>query len=115
MTRHLERRPGRNCPVNGAPCSESQVSQHPSCLRSRQRPEVTQHRRDELGDRRMNVHGPLQNGVWRLGIHDVQDAVNRLVAARTENRRAQDLLTLRVDQRPDKSESYCKRSPTCCS
>ena len=46
----------------------------------------------------MDVHRAPQDGVGRLGVHDVQDAVNGLVTARTQDRGAQNLPARRVDQ-----------------
>src|SRR6266487_2561545 len=42
--------------------------------------EIAQHGRDELRDRRVDVHCPLHDRVWRFRIHDVEDAVNDLVS-----------------------------------
>ena len=48
----------------------------------RQRHEIAEQRRDELRHRRMDMHGALQDRVGRLGVHGVEHAVDRLVAAR---------------------------------
>ena len=43
--------------------------------------ELAEHGRDELRNRRVNVHRPLNDCVRRFRIHDVKDRVNHLVAA----------------------------------
>src|SRR5437016_1159434 len=45
----------------------------------RERCETTEQSRDELGDRRMDVHGALQDGVGRLGVHGVEHAMDGFV------------------------------------
>ena len=45
--------------------------------------EFPEHRRDELGNRGVNVNGPLNHRIRRLGIHDVEDRVNGLITADT--------------------------------
>ncbi len=50
----------------------------------RERCETTEQSRDELGDRRMDVHGALQDGVGRLGVHGVEHAMDGFVAARAQ-------------------------------
>src|SRR6266404_4607276 len=56
------------------------------------RREVAQNRWNELRDRGMDVHRALEHGVGRLGVHDVQHAVDRLVAAGAQKGGAQDRL-----------------------
>ena len=65
-----------------------------------ERRHLLQHRRNELADRGVDVHGARQRGVGRLGGHDVQNAVNGLVAAHPEDGRAQDLAACRRPPRP---------------
>src|SRR6266404_1191916 len=50
-----------------------------------QRLELAQHGWDELRYRRVNVHGPLNDGVRLLRVHDVQDRMDDLVATGTED------------------------------
>lgn len=42
--------------------------------------EFSEHRGDEFGDRGVNVDRSLDYGVRRLGVHDVEDGVDGLVA-----------------------------------
>jgi len=46
---------------------------------------------NQFTHRRMNVHGALQHSVRSTRIHHVQDTVDRLIAAGTENGSSQDL------------------------
>ncbi len=48
----------------------------------------------------MNVHRALQLRIGEAGIHHVEDAMDRLVAARAEDGGAQDALRLGVDDGP---------------
>src|SRR5437016_3811234 len=59
--------------------------------------QFAEHRRDELGDRRMDRHGTLQHRIRRAGIHHVDDAVDRLVTASPEDRGSEDLPRLGID------------------
>ena len=43
--------------------------------------ELAEHGRDELRNRRVNVHRALNDCVRRFGVHDVQDRMNNLVTA----------------------------------
>jgi hypothetical protein len=43
----------------------------------------------------MNVHGPLEKRIRHLSLHDVQDAVDLLVAPGAQDRGAEDLLVFR--------------------
>src|SRR5262249_4331987 len=63
-----------------------------STRRRAERREIAEHRGDEFGDRGMNVNGALQDRVGSLGVHGVEHAVDRLVAARAQERRAENLL-----------------------
>src|SRR5882757_4103373 len=76
--------------------ADSQAS--PLARLFRERCETTEQSRDELGDRRMDVHGALQDGVGRLGVHGVEHAMDGFVTARAQERRPQNLLRLRVDE-----------------
>ncbi len=60
----------------------------------------SQHRRHQFADRRVDVHGARQRGVGRLGRHHVEDGVDDLVAADTEDRRAENLVRSRRRRRP---------------
>ena len=64
------------------------------------RSHVAEHRRDQLGDRRVDGHGALERGVGRACVHHVEDAVDRLVAAGAEDRGAEDLVASRRRRRP---------------
>ena len=44
------------------------------------------------------MHGALQDRVGRLGVHGVEHAMDRLVAARAQKGSAQDLLRLGIDE-----------------
>src|SRR5438034_4914735 len=60
-------------------------------------PHFAQHRRDQLGNRRVDWHGTLQDGARDVGIHHVEDAVNGFVATGAKDGPAEDALRLRVD------------------
>jgi hypothetical protein len=47
---------------------------------------LSQHSRNQLRNSRMNMHRSLNHRVGRLGIHHIQNAVDRLVPAGPENR-----------------------------
>src|SRR5262245_6878095 len=70
----------------------------PRSRRSPQRHEILQHGRNEFRDRWVNVHRAPQDRGRRLGIHDIENAVNDLVARNSEQRRTENLLRLLVDQ-----------------
>jgi hypothetical protein len=59
--------------------------------------QVEEERGKQLGDRRMDRHGPAQGRPWLIGVHDVENAVDRLVAAGAEDGRAEDALRVGVD------------------
>src|SRR6266567_4404325 len=65
---------------------------------SAQWPELAQHGRNELRDRRMDVHRALHDRHGRLGIHQIENAVHHFVAGKAEQRCAKDLLGVLVDQ-----------------
>src|SRR5260370_975059 len=69
----------------------------------RQRLELAQHGRDQLGHGRVDVHGSLQHGIGDLGGHHVEDAVNGFVAAGAQDGGAEDLLRIGVDQHLDEA------------
>src|SRR3546814_7220073 len=52
--------------------------------------------RPEFGDRRMDVNGPAQAIDRGAGIHHVENAVDRFVAARSEDGCAEDLSTVGI-------------------
>lgn len=71
-----------------------------SCRPGRlERLQVLQHGRDQLGHRRVDVYRARDDGVGRLGVHRVEQAVYGLVTGQAEDRRAQDLFA--VARRPD--------------
>src|SRR5947207_14490416 len=70
---------------------------HPRSRPLPNRLQFAEHRRDELGDRRMDRHRTLQHRIRRAGIHHVDDAVDRLVTASPENRGAEDLPRFGID------------------
>jgi hypothetical protein len=72
---------------------------------STQRLQIAKHRRDQLGYRRMDMHRALNSGERCSCVHDVQNAVDCLVAACPQNRRAEDLLGTGVDQHLHKAFS----------
>lgn len=49
------------------------TAKHVNLRSSRKRFELAQHRRDQLRNRRMDMHGALDDGVRRLGVHDVEN------------------------------------------
>ena len=53
----------------------------------------------------MNVHRTLDDRVWRLRIHHIQQNVNHLIATNPENRGAQNLLCFCIDA--DFNETLC--------
>ena len=63
-----------------------------------QRFQLTEHGRDQFCDSRMNVHGPLNHRVWRVGVHDVEDRMNYLIALDPQERRSKDLFRFRIHQ-----------------
>src|ERR1700704_452970 len=67
-------------------------------FRSLQRHEVAQHGRNELRHGRMDVHRPLQDRARSLGIHDIENAMNDLVARQPQKRSPEDLLRFLVHQ-----------------
>src|SRR6185503_10677292 len=69
-----------------------------SALLPRQRQKIAEYCRDELRYRGMDVHGALEDGVGRLGIHGVEQAVDHLIAAGAEERGAEDLPGFGIDQ-----------------
>src|SRR5512144_1269443 len=81
----------------------------PRWLRPRSRPwgvagtlgverlELAEHGWDELRNGWVDVHRPLNDGVRRLRIHDVQNRMNYLVTTGAQDGGAQDLARLRVD------------------
>ena len=50
-----------------------------------------------LRDRRMNMHCALDDRVWRLRIHDVQQNVNHFIPSNSENGSSQDLFRFCID------------------
>lgn len=59
--------------VRGSACARAR--------RARERLEFPEHRRDEFGNGRVNVNGSLDDRIWRLGVHHVQNRVDGLVTA----------------------------------
>jgi hypothetical protein len=55
-------------------------------VRSLQRLELVHHGRNKLRHRGMNVHRALYHCVGRLGVHDIQDAMDDLVALESQER-----------------------------
>src|SRR6516165_7435937 len=51
----------------------------------------------------MNVHRALDDRVRGFGIHQIEDRVDRLVASRTEQRGAEDLFAVAIDENPHKA------------
>src|SRR5262245_66628688 len=66
---------------------------------SREGLEVAEHGRQQLRYGRMDVHRPLHHCVGGLGVHQIEDRVDDLVAAHAKNRCAQELLAALVDQK----------------
>jgi hypothetical protein len=46
----------------------------------------------------MDVYGALQGRIGRLGVHDVENPVDRLIAARSQDRGTEDPLAFSVDE-----------------
>ena len=92
-------RPNPSRCATGAPPAHCPVRRHAAAVsglagasgRLVQRRHFLQHRGDELADRGVNVHRARQRGVGSLGRHDVENAVDNLVTADSEDRRPQDL------------------------
>src|SRR5437016_5905826 len=61
-----------------------------------ERLKLAQHGGDELRHGRVNMHGPSNDGVRLLRIHDVQDRMDDLVATGTQDGSAQDVARLRI-------------------
>ena len=57
----------------------------------------------------MDVYGALQGCVGRLGIHDVENPVDRLIAARSQDRGTEDQLAVSVDEDPDSYSNFIRR------
>lgn len=53
----------------------------------------------------MDVHGALQSRIGRLGVHDVENPVDRLIAARPQDRGTEDQPAFSVDE--DFHETSC--------
>src|SRR3712207_5248959 len=60
------------------------------------RAHLCEHRRDEFGDGRVDVHRALKDFVRDAGVHDVEDAVDGLVAACAEDGGPENPARLRV-------------------
>src|ERR1700733_8675625 len=67
----------------------------------------------------MDVHGALQSRIGRLGVHDVENPVDRLIAARAQDRGTKYQLAVSVDENfhetsrfafLDRSSDLCHRS-----
>src|SRR5262249_36204010 len=54
---------------------------------------------------RMDVHGALQGRVGSIRVHGIEDRMDRLVAARAEDRGAEDAPGVGVDQHLHEAES----------
>ena len=63
----------------------------------RKRPQFGEGDRQIFRDRRMNVHGALDDRVRRLRIHHVQQSVNYFIAFDSKNRVSQNLFRFRID------------------
>ena len=61
--------------------------------------QLAEQRRNQLRDGRVDRHGPLQRRIGHAGVHHVEDAVDRLVAAGAEDRGAEDLAASRRRRR----------------
>src|SRR5262245_53767508 len=66
--------------------------------RQLQRLQLAEHRRDQLGDRGVDVDGVGDRRVRRAGVHHVDDAMDRLVGFDAQQGGADDLLRFAVDQ-----------------
>jgi hypothetical protein len=53
--------------------------------------ELAEHGGNQFGHRRVDVNGTLDDGIGRLGVHDVKNRVNGLVAAGAEDGGAKNL------------------------
>src|SRR5215469_10486285 len=60
--------------------------------------QISQHRRNQLRNRRMDVHGPLDRRVRCPCIHNVHDAVDRLVPTNSKDRGPKNLLRLSIHE-----------------
>ena len=60
--------------------------------------ELLQHRRNQLSYGRMNVNRPRDHSVGGLGVHHVQEQVYGLVPVDAQDRSAENLLAVRIDQ-----------------
>ena len=65
-----------------------------------ERLQLAEQRRHELRHGRMDVHGPLDQRIWRLRIHHVEDRVHHLVAAGAQDGGAENLAGLARRRRP---------------
>ena len=63
----------------------------------RQRSQISEQRRDQFGDCRVDVRGALNHRVRGVGVHDVEQRVHDFVAD-GEDCRAEDFIGLGVDQ-----------------
>ena len=57
------------------------------------------------------MHGALQVGVGRFGVHGVEHAMDHLVDARPKEHGVQDLLGLGVDQQGGKTPAELRSGP----
>src|SRR5579863_4059507 len=74
--------------------SSDAASMYASCS-SGNRLELSQHGWNELGDGWVNMHGALHHRIRRLGVHHVQNAVDRFIAASAQQRCAENLVRVR--------------------
>jgi len=68
--------------------------------------EISQHRGDQFRHGGVNVHGPLDHRVRCLGVHDIQDGMDDLVASDAEDGCSQDFLRFSIHQNFHKPLSF---------
>ena len=69
-----------------------------ACFVPLERLETAEHRRQQLRHGRVDMDGALHHGVGSLGVHQVEDRVDDLIAADAEDGGAEELLGLGIDQ-----------------
>src|ERR1700735_177728 len=70
-----------------------------------QRLESAEHRWQQFADGRVDVHGSLHDGIWRVRCHQIQDAMDDLVSSWPQDSGANEASRRRVDDHLD--EAMC--------
>src|SRR6516162_2129379 len=100
MKRSRSAPPVRGCGTHSLRSAETKCERFPAVdlpqVRSLQRLEVAHHGRNKLRHGRMDVHRALHRRVGRLGIHNVENAVDDLVTRKSQERGTENLLAVAI-------------------